>query len=268
MRSRFTNLRPFALGLAVCALFFAASAVARANWVQFAGYTNGCIGANCTPTANNSGYQPAFNAILIYNNASFSGTAVDGSLALNGPGLAGTRNLNNLGSFTRGNQPVNPTGLRFTLLVTFTAPPVLPPQSYQGYFTATLRTAGGSNPWVFDFDNTPQLFHFFYTDGQGREHIGGFLLSVNDVSLGQNSTVPLTGQITDVSDTAHVGTRLRHPQAEMGNLMTAFVKTSGRPTAEALSTYSSGRLAPPRLSGPRSAATCPPATSVTRPYDC
>ena len=202
MRSRLTTIKPFFLGLALCTLFAASSSVARADEVTIAGYTNGCIGAGCTPSAN-SGYQTASNAILLYNNASFSGTTTGGSLALNGAGVNGSQNVNNLGSFTRSNPPVNPTGLQFSLLVTFTAPAGLTggsSQSFQTLLTATLSTAGGSNPWVFNFDNTPQLFTFSFTDAQGR-HDGSFFFSVNDVSLGPNSTVPITGQITQASET-------------------------------------------------------------------
>lgn len=204
MRNRLTTLKPFALGLALCALLAATSVVARADEVTIAGYTNGCIGANCTPTAD-SGHQTASNSILVYSNSTFSGTTAGGSLALDGPGVA--LNLNNLGSLTRANPPVNPTGLQFTLLVTFTAPAGLTggsPQAFQTMLTATLSTAGGSSPWVFDFDNTPQLFTFSYTDAQGQLRSGSFLFSVNDASLGPNSTVPLTGQITQASETSVV----------------------------------------------------------------
>ena len=206
MRSRLTTLKPFALGLTLCALFAAAQTVARADEVTIAGYTNGCIGASCTPTAN-SGYQTASNLILVYNNAAFNGTTAGGSLALDGPGVPGAQNLNNLGSFTRANPPVNPTGLQFTLLVTFTAPTGLTggsPQAFQALLTATLNTAGGANPWVFDFDNAPRLFTFSYTDAGGQLRSGSFLFSVNDASLGPNSTVPLTGQITEASETSVV----------------------------------------------------------------
>jgi hypothetical protein len=206
MRSIFTTLKPFAFGLALCALFAVASKVARADEVTITGYTNGCIVTNCTPTAN-SGYQPASNAILQYNNAAFSGTTASGSLDLSAPGVANAQNLNNLGSLTRANPPVNPTGLQFTLLVTFTAPAGLTggsPQAFQTLVTATLNAAGGTNPWVFDFNNTPRLFTFSYTDAGGQQRSGSFLFSINDVSLPPNSTVPVTGQITEASETPTV----------------------------------------------------------------
>jgi hypothetical protein len=190
MKSLATTLRPFLLGFALCCLFVAASDVARADEVAIAGFTNGCFGTNCTP-ATNSQIQTTSGGPISFTNAAFSGTTTDGALA-----------LNNLGTLSRGN-PINVTGLSFTLLVTFTAPTGITggsPQQFQTLVTAVASQAAGSPQVLFDFDNTPRLFAFSFDAGQGQTINGSFLFSVNDVVINGFTPAVLTGQITEATD--------------------------------------------------------------------
>ncbi|HEX8181049.1 MAG TPA: PEP-CTERM sorting domain-containing protein [Pyrinomonadaceae bacterium] len=204
MKRYSTSLRAITFGFVLC-LLFATQCVARADEVTFSGYTDGCFSAGCVPTVT-SGLQTASVAPLTYTNATFSGTTTGGTFNLNAPTQpSGTQNLNNLGVFFR---PLNApplSGITFNLLVTFTAPVNLTggsPQQFQALVTGvTFNPPGG--PFTMDFDNTPRLFTYSYTNGQGQLISGSFLFSVNDVPLPPGTGV-VTGQITEASEAPEV----------------------------------------------------------------
>ncbi|MFL6207588.1 MAG: PEP-CTERM sorting domain-containing protein [Pyrinomonadaceae bacterium] len=199
MKTFATMLKPFALGLALIALFTAGQKTARADEVSVAGYTNGCFGAGCVPP-NTSAAQGATLLGLTYSNATFSGTTASGFLAFGGnPQVPPTQNVDNLGSFNLSTAPNAYTGNSFTLRVTFTLPTGIN-GSNTTTFTALLTgtVANATNGGVFlDFNNTPQTFTFSNASGTGS-----FNFAVNDLAINPGQTAEITGQITGAQQSA------------------------------------------------------------------
>jgi len=198
MRNLANMLKPFALGIALLALFTAGQKAARADEVTFAGYSNGCF--NCASPPNSSAYQTATLLGLAYGNSTFSGTTANGFLAFGGNPMPvpGAQNIDNLGSFTLSTTPNTYTGNTFTLRVTFTAPAGIAGPSTT-LFTATLTgsVSSATNGGVrIDFDNTPQHFTFSFTNPNGSTTTGSFDFAVNDLSINPGQTSSITGQIT------------------------------------------------------------------------
>ena len=192
------KLKPFALGIALIALFAAGQQAARADEVTVAGHTNGCFGP-CTPP-NFSGQQTASIIGLTWNNSIFNGTTSSGFLALGNVGQPpGTQNTNNLGSFMLNGSAATYTGQLFNLRASFSLPAGIA-GSNTSTFTATLLgsvTSVNQGGVFIDFDNTPQTFTFSFLDPNGRTIDGSFNFNVNDVSVIAGGTnVALTGNIT------------------------------------------------------------------------
>ena len=192
------KLKPFALGIALIAIFAAAQEAARADEITVGGYTNGCFGP-CTPP-NFSGQQTASILGLTWNNSSFNGTTSNGFLALGNAGQPpGTQNINNLGSFLLNGSPATYTGQAFNLRASFSLPTGIN-GSNTSIFTATLLgtvTSVNQGGVFIDFDNSPQAFTFSFVDPNGRNINGFFSFNVNDVSVIAGGTnVALTGNIT------------------------------------------------------------------------
>ena len=192
------KLKPFALGIALIAIFAAGQQAARADEVTITGFTNGCFGP-CSPPVF-SGQQTASILGLTWNNSTFNGTTSSGFLAFGNAGQPpGTQNINNLGSFLLSSLPGNYNGQAFNLRTTFTLPTGIN-GSNTSIFSATLvgNVSSVSNGGVFiDFDNTPQTFSFSFLDQAGQTVSGSFSFNVNDVSVIAGGTnVALTGNIT------------------------------------------------------------------------
>jgi hypothetical protein len=157
--------------LLVCALAIASMATVQAGEITVTGSTTGSFSATSTNV----------NGPLSFTGAAFSGTTVGG--------FAGFT----LGTLTLSGGPATVfTGQTFTMTVTFTAPPGT---SGPGNFTATLfgqvnsTGAGGVN---FNFANdffNPQTFTFAG---------GSFDFYVDDVTVGGNHTVDVTGGVSGV----------------------------------------------------------------------
>jgi hypothetical protein len=186
--------------LAVAVLGFAQS-TARADEVTFAGFTNGCFGAGCTP-GTTSGAPPVSLLGLTYSSSTFNGTTSGGFLAIgNAPG---TPNVDNLGSFALSGTPANYTGQSFTLRVTFTAPPGIS-GGQSRTFSATLTgnvTSNDVGGVDINFNNDPILFTFSFVNAQGQTVTGSFNFRVNDVSVIAGGTVPVSGVITSAQQSA------------------------------------------------------------------
>ena len=192
------KLKPFALGIALIAIFAAGQQAARADELTVTGYTNGCFGP-CTPP-NFSGQQTASILGLTWNNSIFNGTTSSGFLALGNVGQPpGTQNTNNLGSFSLNGSAATYTGQVFNLRASFSLPTGIA-GSNTSIFTATLLgsvTSVNQGGVFIDFDNTPQTFTFSFLDQNGRAINGSFNFNVNDVSVIAGGTnVALTGNIT------------------------------------------------------------------------
>jgi hypothetical protein len=192
------KLKPFALGIALIAIFAAGQQAARADELTVAGFTNGCFGP-CTPPTF-SGQQTASILALTWNNSTFNGTTSGGFLALGNAGTPpGTQNTNNLGSFSLNSSLANYTGQAFNLRVSFSLPTGIAGGN-TSIFTALLVgsvTSVNQGGVFIDFDNTPQTFSFSFLDQLGRTVTGSFNFNVNDVSVIAGGTnVALTGNIT------------------------------------------------------------------------
>jgi hypothetical protein len=181
-----------ARGLGACVAVAISLALAGpASAVEFIGFTNGCFGNGCVPTADSSASTIVLDTTgLSYTNSTFDVNSSSGVASIgSSPGLP---NVNNLGSFSITSASNLYTGEHFNLLVSFTDPTGVSPTS--AVFTdlitgsVTLGTGGGI---FITFSTAPQVFTF---DG------GQFTLFVNNVSLtapageGVNS-VPLSGTI-------------------------------------------------------------------------
>jgi PEP-CTERM motif len=187
--------KPIALSIALLAIIAAAQGVARADEVNFAGFTNGCFGAGCTP-GTASGAGPVSLLGLTYNSATFNGTTSSGFLAIGN--TPATPNVDNLGSFTLSGTPANYNGQSFTLRVTFTAPPGITGGNNRT-FSATLTgsvTSTDVGGVFIDFNNTPTTFTFSFVNGAGQTVNGSFNFNVNDVSVIAGGTIAVSGQIT------------------------------------------------------------------------
>ncbi len=188
-------IKPFALGLALIALFAVGQQTARADEVSFAGYTNGAFN-NVNPP-NTSATQTASLLGLSYVNSQFSGTTAGGFLGLGGNPIAPpTQNVDNLGAFTLANSLANYNGNTFTLRVTFTLPTGINGGGSSVY-TAMLQgsvTSTGNGGVGLAFANPSQVFTFSTPNGPGT-----FTFTVNNLSLNPGQTASLTGQITSAN---------------------------------------------------------------------
>jgi len=200
----YSMLKPFALSLALLAIFAAGQGVARADEVTVSGFTNGCFGAACVPATTNA---PASVSLLglTYTNSTFSGTTASGFLGIGN--TAGTPNVDNLGSFTLNGTPATYTGQSFTLRVTFTAPPGINggnSRTFSATLTGTVTSADNGGVFI-DFNNTPTIFTFSFVNAQGQTVTGSFNFSVNDLTvIAGGVNVALTGTITAASQNSAV----------------------------------------------------------------
>src|SRR5215207_1677199 len=104
MRNFTAALKPFALSVALVAIFAATQGEARADEVFLAGYSNGCF--NCVSPPNTSATQTATLLGLTYVNSTFAGTTAAGFRGLGGNPIAPpTQNVNNLGAFSLSTTP-------------------------------------------------------------------------------------------------------------------------------------------------------------------
>ena len=183
------------------AAFLAALSLASAAEITVTGYTDGAF--NGTPGNSNVTGSVSFLG-LTYTDSTFSGSTSGGFLSIGN--VAGTPNVDNLGSFTLAATPATYGGNTFTLRTTFTAPTVIA-GSNTTLFNATLTgsVSGSDTGGVFiDFNNTPVNYTFSNTTG-GQTTTGSFTFFPNDVSLiAGGSGVALTGTITGGQQTAGV----------------------------------------------------------------
>src|ERR1051325_10557520 len=114
MRHLATTLKPFALAVALLAIFGFAQKEARADEVFIAGFTNGCFGVACAPGAT------ATTGGLTFSNSTFQGTTANGFRALGGNANPGS-NFNNLGSISLSTAPQS-YNTPFPIPVTFPPP--------------------------------------------------------------------------------------------------------------------------------------------------
>jgi len=178
------NSRKWATAVLSCAVAVAPGTV-LAQSVPYAGYTNGCFGASCTP-GTGSVFASAMLGGLTYQNANFGGTTLAGFAAIGNVqhGLGG-QETDNLGAFYLDSSPFDYNGSMFHLAVTFTLP-----GSVNAHYTANLSGMVSSNKGgVFiDFDNTPQSFAWV-----GASTTGTLTLSVNDASIIAPTGTGITG---------------------------------------------------------------------------
>ena len=194
-------IKPIVLSLMAVAILASVHSTAKADEVTFAGFTNGCFGAGCTP-GTVSGSGPVSLLGLTYNSSTFNGTSSAGFLAIGN--MPGTPNVDNLGSFALSGTPANYNGQSFTLRVTFTAPPGITGGSSRT-FTATLTgnvTSNDVGGVDINFNNDPIMFTFSFVNAQGQTVTGSFNFRVNDVSVIPGGIVPVSGVITAAQQTA------------------------------------------------------------------
>ena len=194
-------LKPIVFSCLAVAILISVTGTAKADEVTFAGFTNGCFGAGCTPGTTSG--SPAVSLLgLTYNSSTFNGTTSSGFLAIGN--VPGTPNVDNLGSFTLTGTPANYNGQSFTLRVTFTAPPGIAGGNSRT-FSATLTgnvSANDVGGVDINFNNDPVLFTFSFVNAQGQIVTGSFNFRVNDVSVIAGGTVAVTGVITSAQQTA------------------------------------------------------------------
>lgn len=204
-----TLMKPFALGIAMLAIFALGQSETRADDVFIAGYTNGCF--NCAAPPNTSAYQTNTLLGLTYNNATFSGTTANGNLAFGGNPVPAAQNLNNFGSFTLSTTPQVYDGNTFALRITFTAPEGIVGGNtsvFSAIVTGTVisDTDGGV---TIIFDNPVQTFTFNDVNCQpttrpGQQTTcgsGSFRLVLNNLSINPGQTAALNGRIDSATQT-------------------------------------------------------------------
>ncbi|MBA3513717.1 MAG: PEP-CTERM sorting domain-containing protein [Pyrinomonadaceae bacterium] len=203
--SLFSILKPLALSIGAIAVMGLGQGVVRADEVFISGNTAGCFGTGCVPVGSSTLFG------LTYNSSTFNGTTAGGFLGIGN--VAGTPNLDNLGSFTLTGDPASYAGQTFTLRVTFTDPQMIV-GSNSATFSATLMGTVISNDIggvTLDFNNEPITFTFNDTTctattipGQQTTcGAGSFRFRVNDVSVtAGRPTVSLTGDVRGAQQTA------------------------------------------------------------------
>jgi hypothetical protein len=197
----FKLLKPLMLGLAISALFAVGQRTARADEVQFSGYTNGCFDCfDPPPVPNTSATQTSSLFGLSYTNSTFSGASAGGFFGLGGnPAPQGTQGVDNLGSLFLNTSAADYNGHGFTLRMTFTLPTGIGGNS-SPLFTATMTgsvTSDNAGGVRLNFINTPRHFTFSFTNAEGQLIAGSFDFSLNDLALNPNQSSSLTGQITN-----------------------------------------------------------------------
>jgi hypothetical protein len=193
------GLKLFGLGMFAFA-FLSFGSIARADEVSFAGYTNGCFGDGCA-APNINAPQSATLLGLTYNNSTFSGTTAGGGLAIGN--VPATPNVDNLGSFTLTGVPATYDGQKFTLRVTFTAPPGIAgsnTRTFSADLGGTVISTGNGGVSV-NFDNTPVTFTFSFMNAQNQLVNGSFNFNLNNVSVIAGGTIALSGNITAAQQT-------------------------------------------------------------------
>jgi hypothetical protein len=172
-------------GLMAVVLVFAGAlaGAAPASALELIGFTNGCFGLGCTPTASSSASTIVLAPGLSYTNSTFDVTSSAGFAAIgNGPGIP---NTNNLGSFSLSTATGNYAGNNFDLLVSFTTPSTTPGSAlFTDIITGSVTS--GSGGVFISFDSAPQTFTY---DG------GTFTLSVNNISVTANNDIGVSGTI-------------------------------------------------------------------------
>ena len=194
-------IRPIVLSLMAVAILASVQSTARADEVNFAGFTNGCFGAGCMP-GTTSGAPPVSLLGLTYASSTFNGTTSAGFLAIGN--MPGSPNVDNLGSFSLNGTPASYDGQSFTLRVTFTAPPGITGGASRT-FTASLTgnvTSNDVGGVDINFNNDPIMFTFSFVNAQGQTVTGSFNFRVNDVSVIPGGLVPVSGVITAAQQTA------------------------------------------------------------------
>jgi len=143
------NVKSLALSIVALAFLAVGPSVARANELTLVGGTAGLL--NAPPN------------LLTYNLARISGTTTGGTLELNAP-AAPPFNVNNLGSFTLQQRPIDFTGA-FTLFVQFDAPGGILGSNTSALAASLFLDQDGN--LLIDIDNTPQFFVFSNAGGSG-----------------------------------------------------------------------------------------------------
>ena len=204
MRNWITFFKPIALSVFAVAIMAFAHSAAKADEVSFAGFTNGCFGAGCTP-GTTSGAPSVSLLGLTYNSSTFNGTTSSGFLAIGN--MPGTPNVDNLGSFTLSGTPANYNGQSFTLRVTFTAPPGITGGSSRTFDATLTGNVSANDVGGVDINfisNDPIMFTFSFVNAQGQTVTGSFNFRVNDVSVIPGGVVPVSGVITAAQQSAPV----------------------------------------------------------------
>lgn len=161
------------------------------------GYTNGAFNSS-TPTNGNVAQSSSLGP-LVFSNARFNVTTVDGTAAVGSvPSPAGTMGFNNLGSLSlAGGSIFNFAGNSFSLRVTFTVPTgVIGNTSgdnssvFSAFLVGDVTTSTNGGAFV-NFTTPAQTFAFGSGAGAGT-----FVFSVNNTSVTPGGLVPITGQVT------------------------------------------------------------------------
>lgn len=183
--------KPLALGLAMIAIMTLGQGVAKADEVNFIGYTNGCFNA-CVP-ANSSALQTASLFGLTYTNSTFNNTTVNGTLGLGGnPTGPGVQGFNNFGQFNLASSLATYNGNTFSLRVTFTAPTGIVgggTTTFTALLTGSVTSTGNGGVQV-TFTNPVQVFTF-----SNQNQTGSFILTLNNVAIDPGQNASITGNI-------------------------------------------------------------------------
>jgi hypothetical protein len=175
---------PVLLGVAALAMSLGA-APSNAE-VLFSGTATGCFGASCTPTAGNQALGG-----LTYSSSTFSQFTSNGFAGLGQ--LAGSPNVDNLGSFTLTPLPFNygAAATPFELYVSFTTPTgVANPQTFTGTLSGSVS---GTNAGGVTITWAPTNTTFAFDGGVATLVVDNFSLNAPN---GASATAPITGHIT------------------------------------------------------------------------
>ncbi len=183
MRLRLLLGRALPLSLALFAILVITQGAARADEVTVSGTTSGSFSGTNINTLGG----------LTYNSSFFNAVTSNGFLILNNPPNP-VLNFNNLGSITLTGPAANYSGNSFTLRVQFNAPGDILGGNLVSLTGSISNTAGGG---VFiDFDNTPRLLNFSFSNPDGTINSGAFTFSVGDVTVPLGGTVAITSTFT------------------------------------------------------------------------
>jgi hypothetical protein len=193
------------LGLAAVGLFGLSSS-ARAQDINFVGYTQGCFygpfDATCAPSNSST------LTYLQYVASTFNVTSYEGEAGIGAN--AGTPNIDNLGSFKVTGDPASYNGSHFLLNVVFSLPTIISaPSTFQAAVRGSV-IADAHGSVKIAFDPYSQVFDFRTTDASNNNYVGDFTLNIQPTIALTPGAAPaaLTGDIVvnNVTATPEPGT--------------------------------------------------------------